>query len=84
MRPRTICPALILAASRNDRVMGRIAILRVSMITRKGFSQAGAPLGNRDAAHLDGFEVAPDKIRANHIGRPKDKVRNKCLDLLNT
>jgi hypothetical protein len=46
-RPITICPALILAASRNDRVIGRTTIEDVSIKTRNGFNHVGAPSGNR-------------------------------------
>lgn len=42
-------PALILAAKRNDRVSGRTVILVVSIMTRNGFSQSGAPSGSRCA-----------------------------------
>ena len=42
-----MCPALMLAASRNDRVRGRTRILDVSIRTRNGFSQSGAPSGRR-------------------------------------
>ena len=51
IRPRTIWPALILAASRKERVNGRTVILMVSIITRNGFSQSGAPLGKSLAIH---------------------------------
>lgn len=38
IRDRTTWPAVMLAASRNERVMGRTIILVVSIRTRKGFS----------------------------------------------
>ena len=40
---RTICPALMFAASRNDRVNGRTITLVVSISTRNGLSQSGSP-----------------------------------------
>ena len=43
----TMCPALILAASRKAKVRGRTSILIVSISTRKGLSQSGAPAGNK-------------------------------------
>lgn len=46
-RPKTMWPALILAAKRNDRVRGRTVILVVSIITRNGFNQSGAPSGRK-------------------------------------
>ena len=45
-----MCPALMLAASRNDRVIGRTRILVVSIRTRNGFSHEGAPPGRSEAA----------------------------------
>lgn len=46
-RERTMCPALIFAASRNDRVNGRTITLVVSISTRNGLSQSGAPSGRK-------------------------------------
>jgi len=46
-RLRTIWPALMLAASRNERVKGRTIILVVSISTRNGFNQSGAPSGRK-------------------------------------
>jgi hypothetical protein len=43
----TIWPALIFAASRKDRVSGRTKILVVSIITKNGLSQSGAPSGRK-------------------------------------
>jgi hypothetical protein len=43
----TMCPAVIFAASRNESVTGRTMFLVVSIKTRNGFSQSGAPLGSR-------------------------------------
>lgn len=42
-----MCPALMLAASRNDKVNGRTRILVVSISTRNGFSHKGAPSGRK-------------------------------------
>lgn len=42
-----MCPAVMLAASRKDRVIGRTTVLIVSMRTRNGFSQIGAPSGRK-------------------------------------
>ena len=52
IRASTIWPALILAASRKERVIGRTVTLIVSMMTRKGLSQSGAPPGRSLATHL--------------------------------
>jgi hypothetical protein len=43
----TMCPAVMLAASRNDSVIGRTKILVVSIITRNGFNHSGAPSGKK-------------------------------------
>lgn len=53
-RPKTICPAVRLAANRKDKVIGRTKILTVSTKTRNGFSQEGAPPGRREAATEEG------------------------------
>lgn len=45
----TMWPAVILAASRNLKVRGRMHILTSSMILRRGFNHLGAPLGRREA-----------------------------------
>ena len=42
----TMCPALIFAANRNDKVIGRAIILVVSISTKNGFNHNGAPLGS--------------------------------------
>jgi len=77
-------PALMLAASRNESVIGRTEILVVSIRTKKGFSQNGAPPGRIPAAKSDGEFTTDDRIRANHKGRARDKVKYKWLDVLNT
>lgn len=41
------CPAIILAASRTERVIGRIMLLMISMITMKGIRAAGVPMGTK-------------------------------------
>lgn len=84
IKPKTIWPALIFAASRKDRVIGRTKILRVSTMTKKGFNQSGAPPGRIPAAKLEGELYKEDKIRLNQIGIAKDMVKNKCLVVLKT
>lgn len=74
----------MLAASRNDRVIGRSIILTVSIRTRNGFNQAGAPEGSRDAAKYEGEVAMEDIIKASHIGNPRLKVNNRCLVELKT
>jgi hypothetical protein len=48
-RVRRIWPAVMLAANRKDRVIGRRIILVVSISTRNGLSQPGEPSGRRCA-----------------------------------
>jgi len=75
-------PALILAASRKDRVSGRTKILVVSIIIRKGFNQSGAPSGNKWAIDAFGDLENVDNIKDIHKGKPNDIVKIKCLDKL--
>jgi len=82
IRPNTICPALILAANRNDRVNGRTATLVVSIKTRNGFSQSGAPSGRKCAIDFLRELKKVDIIIANHNGSPKIRVKIRCLDVL--
>ena len=84
MRASTICPALILAASRKDKVIGRTPILVVSIKTRKGFSHLGAPPGNKPARKAVGKKAAPEIRRDSHIGSAKVNVKNRWLDNLKT
>lgn len=79
-----MCPALMLAASRNDRVIGRTTVLTVSIKMRKGFSQAGAPAGRSAARVVIGLKQALDKIRASHRGRPNERVKIRWDEALNT
>lgn len=76
----TICPAVILAASRNDRVIGRTDTLIVSISTRKGLSHSGAPSGRKWAIDFFGLKAKDEIISLSHIGRPIDSVKIKCLE----
>lgn len=71
MRVRRMCPVLMFAASRNDRVRGRAEILLISIPRRKGFNQFGAPLGRRLEINLRILRVSDDIIMASQIGRAK-------------
>ena len=74
-----MCPALILAAKRKDKVSGRTNVLVVSIKTRNGFNQSGAPSGSRWAAVAFGFLVADEIMKDSHKGNPRDSVIIKCL-----
>ncbi len=54
--------------------MGRTLILRVSMITRKGLSQLGAPPGRRPAVKDMGAWRALDIIKDSQRGSPRERV----------
>ena len=60
----------MLAARRNDRVIGRTMIEDDSINTRNGFNQSGAPSGKRWAMVFFGDVVVLDKMSISHIGRP--------------
>ena len=80
--PRTIWPALILAARRNERVNGRTNILIVSIIIKGGLNHAGAPLGRSIAKNsLGEFKVEEITIES-HRGNPNDKVKIRCEEKL--
>lgn len=81
IRPSTMCPALMLAASRNDRVIGRTVTLVDSIRTRNGFSQSGAPSGRKWAIDFLIDLKKLDIIIANQKGNPKISVKIKCLDV---
>lgn len=55
IRVRTIWPAVILAARRNLKVIGRTEILVVSIRTKNGFNHLGAPPGRREAIQYGGL-----------------------------
>ena len=79
---RTMCPALIFAASRNDRVIGRTVTLVVSISTKNGFSQSGAPSGRKCATDFLIDFTNLDIIIDSHKGNPKIKVKIKWLEVL--
>lgn len=74
-----MCPALILAANRKASVKGRTLILIVSIITRKGFNQVGAPPGSKVATVLYGALVTDDIIIPSQRGRANTNVNDKWV-----
>jgi len=80
----TTWPALMLAARRKDRVIGRADALEDSTRTRKGFNQEGAPPGNSIAINFIGREKIEDRIRLNQRVRPNENVNKRWLVKLNT
>ena len=79
-----MCPALMFAIKRTERVIGRAIILTVSITTRNGLRAAGAPIGKRAATTDPGRKTTPETIKDNHIGKPKEKETAKCLVPLKT
>lgn len=75
-----MCPAVIFAANRNDRVIGRTRILVVSIITKNGFSHSGAPSGRKCATDFLGENENDEMIILSHMGRPIESVKIRCLD----
>jgi len=72
----------MLAARRKDRVIGRTATLVVSIRTRNGFSQSGAPSGRKCAIDFLIDFINLDAIIDNHKGSPNTRVKIKCLEVL--
>jgi hypothetical protein len=77
-----MCPALILAANRNDNVIGRTVTLVVSINTKNGFNQSGAPSGRKWAIDFLIDLANLDMIIDNHKGRPKINVKIRWLEVL--
>lgn len=57
-------------------------ILVVSMSTKNGFSQSGAPSGRKCAVEFLGLKEKDEMISLNHKGSPIDSDIIKCLDNL--
>ena len=72
-----MCPALILAISRTESVIGRTLILTVSISTRKGFKGAGAPIGRRPATTDLGLKKTAETSKASQRGSPRESETAK-------
>lgn len=73
------CPAIILAANRTDKVIGRIIFLVVSINTMKDESIIGVPLGTKWENILFVFFIHPYNRKIIHIGIAKVNVIIICL-----
>jgi len=82
INPKTICPALMFAASRNESVSGRTIILVVSIKIRNGFNHLGAPSGSKWAKDAFTVFLYEDKRKDSQIGRPNVSVKMRWLDRL--
>ena len=75
-RASRIWPVLRLAASRKDKVSGRTRLLVISIISKNGFSQPGAPLGINLAKKERSLWDLEDKIVLAQMGRARVRVRS--------
>jgi len=73
-RPKIMCPAIIFAANRTDKVMGRIDSLINSTQTIKGVINIGVPLGIRCAFSFFGVFIIGYMTDINHTGMAMLKV----------
>lgn len=72
------CPAVILAISRTDRVIGRINNLVSSMITIRGDSIIGDPFGTKWLINVLGvFTIFAEIINMNMV-----MARGKTIDII--
>jgi hypothetical protein len=72
----------MLAARRKDRVIGRTVTLVVSIRTRNGFNQSGAPSGRKCAIDFLIDFMNLDIIIDSHKGSPNTNVKIRCLEVL--
>jgi len=81
-RVNSKCPATILAASRIDKVIGRIIFLTVSITTITGIKNEGVPKGTKWANKLLYWNNIEYSIVPNQIGSAKTRVIDKWLVLV--
>lgn len=62
-----MCPIIILAVSRNPRVIGRTEVLKNSIIEIKGANHKGVPKGRNCPRNFDNLNVILEIITANHV-----------------
>lgn len=72
-------PAIIFAANRTDKVIGRIMFLIISMITIKGISAAGVPIGTKWARKSVILLIILNIMNLNQKGKANERVIAKCL-----
>lgn len=81
IKDRIICPAVIFAASRKDRVIGRTNVLINSMRTKTKASHSGEPWGTKFDIVTTAFFLKEDVIDIIHIGIPKVIVTIRWEDI---
>ncbi len=79
-KDKSRCPAIILAASRTESVIGRIHLLIISIITIKGINKPGVPKGTRWASIFLGVFIIPRRVWPIQRGRARVMVKLKWLD----
>lgn len=67
------------AASRTDKVIGRIMFLTISISTINGIRGAGVPKGTRWARKWRVLLIILKIIKPNHIGKAKERVIARWL-----
>jgi len=72
----------MLAANRIANVPGRIILLIVSIITITGINILGVPLGTKWDINLLNWLITDHNIHPNQIGKAKNNVNTKWLDLV--
>jgi len=75
-------PAIILAVKRIANVPGRIIFLIVSMHTIKAIKSEGVPCGTKWINICWVFLNQPKIIKANHMGKAKERVNTIWLVLV--
>jgi len=76
------CPATILAASRIDKVIGRITFLTVSIMTITGIRNEGVPRGTKWANKLLYWNIIENNIVPSQIGKANTRVIDRWLVLV--
>lgn len=74
------CPAIMFAASRTERVIGRIRFLTVSIRTIKGISIRGVPAGIKWTRRLLALFFQAINIVVNQIGKDSAKVKDRWAE----
>lgn len=83
-RTMSKCPAIILAANRTARVIGRIKALIVSIKTINGIKAVGVPCGIKWVSRLEVLFNQPYSINPIQIGMAKERVTPIWLEAVNT
>lgn len=73
------CPAIIFAANRTDKVIGRIMFLISSIKTINGINAGGVPKGTKWAKAWIVSLIHENKIKESHKGSAKHKLTTRWL-----